>query len=149
MDTLNEITISYNRTNFKGFSKIESPETSYSTIKEIYTSCKLEIDLKEYFVVILLNRANDVIGFFKLSEGGISSTIVDVRLLFSTALKCLASSIIITHNHPSGKVNPSINDNAITKKIKEAGELLDITLLDHLIVSKESYFSYSESSKIL
>jgi DNA repair protein RadC len=117
-------------------------------IKEIYSNTQSEIELKEYFFMILLNRANKVIGYYKLSEGGISGTVVDLRLAFGTALKGLASGIIITHNHPSGNLSPSEEDKRLTKKFVEAGKLLDIAVLDHLIVTNNGYYSFADEGII-
>ena len=79
-----------------------------------------------------------------MSKGGVSGTFVDAKLVFSVALKCNASSIIIAHNHPSSNLNPSEADKSLTKKLKSAGQFLDITLLDHLIITKDGYYSFSD-----
>ena len=91
--------------------------------------------LHEEFWILFLNRSNRVISRMKLSQGGISGTVTDVRLAMKKAIELLASGIIVCHNHPSGNLNPSESDTKITQKIKEAGNLLDIQLLDHLIIS--------------
>jgi len=104
--------------------------------------------LQEQFIVLMLNNSNKVLGFYPLSTGGITNTTVDLRLLFSTAIKSFATSIIISHNHPSGNLTPSEADKQITKKIKEAGALLDIRLLDHIILTDESYFSFADDALI-
>ncbi len=109
---------------------------------------KETLDLQEEVKAILLNRANQVIGVFELSKGGITGTVIDIKLLMSVALKCVASSIVIIHNHPSGNLNPSKEDIRITKKIKEAGDYLDINLLDHLIISKEGYYSFADEGDL-
>jgi len=103
-----------------------------------------QIDLKEFFYVILLNNSNEVLTIAKISEGGIVSTLVDIRLLFATALKALAVGIIIAHNHPSGKLEASPADKGLTKKIVSAGNTLDIKVLDHIIITNESYFSFAD-----
>jgi DNA repair protein RadC len=103
------------------------------------------ISLQEQFVVGYVNRANKLIGVYELSKGGITGTIADPRLILSVALKAAATGIILAHNHPSGNLQPSIQDKDITKKIQEACKLLDITLLDHLIVVPEdAYFSFAD-----
>lgn len=104
--------------------------------------------MQEQFIVLMLNQSNKLIGFYPLSRGGLTSTVVDVRLIFSTAINSFATSIIISHNHPSGNRNPSKHDIVLTKKIKEAGELLDIKLLDHLILTNESYFSFADEGEL-
>ncbi|WP_207209779.1 JAB domain-containing protein [Flavobacterium beibuense] len=102
------------------------------------------LELQEEFKILMLNYANEVLGVYNLSKGGVSGTVVDIKLLFAVALKCHASNIIIAHNHPSGTLIPSESDKTITAKIKKASELLDIKLIDHLIVTKEGYYSFSE-----
>ena len=99
--------------------------------------------LHEEFWILFLNRSNKVINRMKLSQGGISGTVTDVRLVMKKAIECLASGIIVCHNHPSGNLNPSESDNKITQKIKEAGNLMDIQLLDHLIISDKDYYSFA------
>lgn len=106
------------------------------------------IQLQEHFVVMYLNRANKVIGIHRLSIGGMSSTIADVRILLSIALKSMASAIILSHNHPTGVLNPSQADIRLTQRIKEAAALLDIELLDHLIISTEGYYSFNENGAV-
>lgn len=100
--------------------------------------------IQEQFIILMMNNANRVIGHYKLSTGGLSQTVVDLRLIFSTAIKSFASAIIIAHNHPSGNLTPSNADKVLTKKIKEAGILLDIRLLDHLILTQDSYLSFAD-----
>jgi DNA repair protein RadC len=99
----------------------------------------------EEFWVLFLNRSNRVINRMKLSQGGISGTVTDVRLAMKKAIEYLASGIIVCHNHPSGNLNPSESDSKITQKIKEAGNLLDIQLLDHLIISEKEYYSFADN----
>lgn len=101
--------------------------------------------LHEEFWILFLNRSNRVINKMKLSQGGISGTVTDVRLVMKRAIEYLASGIIVCHNHPSGNLNPSESDTKITHKIKEAGELMDIQLLDHLIISDKDYYSFADN----
>ncbi len=98
----------------------------------------------EEFWIIYLNNANKIISKFQLSKGGITGTLVDVRLVFKTALSLGAVGIILTHNHPSGTLKPSESDKQITQKLKIAGEQLDIKVLDHLIITETNYFSFSD-----
>ncbi|MBR9999410.1 MAG: DNA repair protein RadC [Cyclobacteriaceae bacterium] len=98
----------------------------------------------EEFWIIILNRANRVIRKWKISSGGISGTVADPRLIFKTALDLYASSIILVHNHPSGAVKPSQADISLTKKLKQAGELLEIPVLDHIIYGEKEYFSFAD-----
>lgn len=96
----------------------------------------------EEFWVLYLNNSNKIIFKWQLSKGGITGTLVDVRLVFKTALEQNATSVILTHNHPSGKLKPSDADIAITKKMKDAGQLLDIVVLDHIIITENGYYSF-------
>jgi len=103
------------------------------------------IELQEEVKVILLNRANIVIGIYEMSKGGITGSVVDNRIILAVALKCNATGIVMVHNHPSGNIVPSEQDKVITKKLKNACSILDLTLLDHLIITKERYYSFSDS----
>jgi DNA repair protein RadC len=106
------------------------------------------IELQEEFKVMLLNNSNEVLGIFPLSKGGITACLVDVRLIFACALKANATNIIVAHNHPSGKLIPSSNDIDITQKIKSAGKILDISLLDHIIITTKGYYSFMEVGQL-
>ncbi|MEI8225853.1 MAG: JAB domain-containing protein [Bacteroidota bacterium] len=100
----------------------------------------------EEFKLLLMNRSNSVLGILSVSKGGLSGTVTDVRLIFQAAIKANASGIIVCHNHPSGNLNPSESDTKITRKIKEAGTIMDIQLLDHLILTTEnSYYSFADN----
>ncbi|AWK06378.1 DNA repair protein [Flavobacterium crocinum] len=122
--------------------KITSSRSAYAILMECWDPGKIEF--LEQFKVLLLNQANKVLGIYEASSGGIAGTVVDIRLLFAAALKTGAVGIIITHNHPSGNTMPSEADKILTRKILHAGELLDIKLLDHLIVTSESYYSFTD-----
>lgn len=98
----------------------------------------------EEFWCLLLNNSNKVIYKFQLSKGGLTQTVVDIRMLFKTVLEHLATAIILVHNHPSGQLNPSMADKEITQKIKQAGTTLDIKLLDHLIITVTNYLSFAD-----
>ena len=100
----------------------------------------------EEFWILLLNRSNQIIDQVRISQGGISGTVTDVRLILNAAVEKLASGIILAHNHPSGNLSPSEADIKITKKIKEAAQLLDLSLLDHLILSDQGYLSMADDN---
>ncbi|MBZ9777502.1 DNA repair protein RadC [Psychroflexus sp. CAK8W] len=100
----------------------------------------------EQFWILMLNNSNKVIFKFPLSKGGITATMVDTRLLFKSALAQGATALILAHNHPSGTLQPSQADKTITQKIQKAGELLDIKVLDHIIVTEKTYFSFADES---
>ncbi len=105
----------------------------------------LLIEFQEEVKIVLLNRAQIVLGIYELSKGGVSGTVVDIKIILGIALKCNASSIVIVHNHPSGNLEPSEPDKSITQRLKEASKLLDLNLLDHLIITKEGYYSFSDN----
>jgi DNA repair protein RadC len=102
----------------------------------------------EEFWVLFLNRSNKIIEQYKLSQGGVSGTVIDVRLVLKRAIELLASSIVVCHNHPSGNRNPSENDSAITDKLKQASAQMDIKLVDHLIIADNSYFSFCDEGML-
>lgn len=141
--TLNEIQIVYKRTDFD-LPEVTCSKIAYETALNAYSIHESNIDLKEYFYILLLNRKNKVMGFYKVSEGGVSATVVDIKLIFSACLKSLCSSIILIHNHPSGNLKPSKHDISLTTKIIKAGKLLDIEVLDHLIITSECYYSFAD-----
>lgn len=98
----------------------------------------------EEFKILLLNRANRVIGCYEVSLGGLSGTIADPRVIFAVALKCCAVGLILAHNHPSGNLTASQSDIHLTSKLKKAGEFLDILVLDHIILSENGYSSFAD-----
>ena len=102
----------------------------------------------EEFWILLLNRANKVIEKIKISHGGVSGTVVDTKIILKNAIEKLASSVVLCHNHPSGNKNPSNEDIAITSKLKTAFEAVDIFLLDHVIVSNNSFYSFADEGII-
>jgi len=102
----------------------------------------------EEFWLLMLNRANRVLGRYKVSQGGLSGTVIDTRIILKKALDNLASSIIVCHNHPSGNKQPSDADVKITGKLKKAAEMLEIKLLDHVIIADKSYFSFADEGLI-
>jgi DNA repair protein RadC len=102
----------------------------------------------EEFWVLLLNRAHKMIDYKRLSEGGVSGTIVDIKIALKYAVENLASVIVICHNHPSGNPQPSELDRALTKKLKAAASLLEITMVDHIIIARDTYYSFSDHDEI-
>ena len=99
---------------------------------------------QEVFVVLFLNQANRICHTEIVSQGGLTSTVVDPRIILKTAIQVGAVSLILSHNHPSGNLRPSKADEELTRKIRQAAALMDITLLDHIIVSEEGYFSFAD-----
>lgn len=140
-----EVKVSYSNNNTRKL-KINNSKESYDVLIACWN--KHTIELQEEFKVLLLNRNNQLIGIYSLSKGGMAGTVVDAKLVFSVTLKCSASSIIIVHNHPSGNLKPSEADINITSKLKKAGEYLDIVLLDHLIITKDDFYSFSDNELI-
>ena len=136
-----EIEVSY-RTKNKSKLKISDSNDAYEAFISNWN--KDSIELQEEFKVLLMNRANEILGLYPLSKGGVAATIVDAKLLFSVALKCNAASVILAHNHPSGNLNPSTRDKEITKKLISASKFLDIAILDHLIISKSGFYSLAD-----
>lgn len=123
--------------------QITSMENAYEFVYKLYS--ETTIGLQEQFFVVYLNQTNRVIGTFLLSKGGITSTVVDIRIMLSVALKIASVNIILSHNHPSGNIKPSRMDESITEKCKQAAELMDIKVLDHFIITPEygRYFSFA------
>jgi DNA repair protein RadC len=113
--------------------------------KDVYEYFHHLADLRnEEFWVMYLNRANKIISAQKISQGGITGTVADTRIIFKSALDHFACAIILCHNHPSGNLAPSEEDKTLTKKIKQAGQILDINTLDHLIISDAGFFSFAD-----
>jgi len=109
-----------------------------------FLRAKLQYKKHEVFAVVFLNRANKVKHFEIVSEGGITGTVADPRIILKKALEHDAVNIILCHNHPSGSIKPSRQDEELTQKIKEAAKYLDIKVIDHIIVSEEGYFSFAD-----
>lgn len=126
--------------------KITSSSDAVEIIRKAWD--KRIIEMQEEVKLILLNQSNTVLGVYNLSKGGINSSLVDVRLILSVALKCLATGVILIHNHPSGNLTPSKSDLDIVKKLNESCKLLEITLLDSIIITKESYMSFGDDGML-
>ncbi len=119
--------------------RIKSSSDAYEVLRPYLSDLS-----HEEFWIILLNRANEVIKCEKISSGGVSGTVADPKIIFKYALENLASAIILSHNHPSGNLSPSQADRDLTKKLKAAGNNLDIPVLDHLIFTDKTYFSFAD-----
>lgn len=125
---------------------IEVPKiTSSKAVFEMMQPLVGELQHEEFWI-LFLNNSNKVLLKEQLSKGGLTGTLVDVRLVFKKAVELFATAIILCHNHPSGKLQPSAADKAITNKLKVAGDTLDIKVLDHLIITENAYFSFSDES---
>ncbi len=123
--------------------QINSSKDVYSILYPILSDLKYEETW-----VLLLNRSNKVIRKYQVSKGGISGSIIDIRLIMKEAIDAVASAMILSHNHPSGNIKPSIEDDTITNKLKKAGQLMDIPLLDHIIIGENCYYSYKDESRL-
>jgi len=122
--------------------KLSNSKDVNNLLKSIWSN---KIEMQEEFCVLYLNKANRVLGWARVSTGGIAGTVTDTRIIFGIAVKSLASAVILAHNHPSGNLKPSDSDKAMTRKLKEAGKILDITVLDHLIITPEGgFYSFAD-----
>jgi len=126
--------------------RIQDPQTAYEIFINAWDMTKIE--LQEEFKIMLLDRANHCLGISHVAAGGTTSCIVDPKLVFVTALKAGASGIICAHNHPSGNTEPSDADINLTEKLKAGGKLLDISMLDHLIISPHNLYSMANEGPI-
>ena len=144
VSTFNEIQIHYKRPIFDPNSKVASSEDSERLIRTIVDIKR--IDYKEFFWVLLLTNANQVIGISEIAVGNTTAVSVNIKEIYQLALLANATAIIVAHNHPSGKLTPSEADKKLTRKLTDASKLLDITLLDHLILTSEGFVSFSDSN---
>jgi len=121
---------------------VKDSRTTYEILMKTWDEDKIEF--VEEFKVLLLNTAHKVIGIYQVSQGGLTGTVADPRLIITAALKASASRIILSHNHPSGNYHPSRADMDLTNKIKNGAAFMDMMVLDHLIVTKEGYYSFAD-----
>lgn len=141
-----EISVNYKTKNkFKEMPHIDNSYAAEQLFRKIWSN---KIEHVEEMYMILLNTANKSLGYSKVSTGGVSGTLVDVKVIFQIAIIGNASSFILAHNHPSGNLKPSNADIILTKKIKEAGKIMEIKLIDHLILTKEGYLSLADEGKL-
>jgi len=126
--------------------KISNSQDAYALAKHIFNQDT--ISWTEEMVMLCLSRSQHVIGYFKVASGGMAGVIVDPKVIFTIALKSCAHSFILMHNHPSGNTQPSTEDEKVTDKVKNAGKLLDIKLLDHIIVTTDSFYSFADNGLI-
>ncbi len=138
--TIPEIKLQYHTSEF--FGQVSRSQECADLLRKLIPEGTIE--MQEQVIVLYLNRANKVIGYYRHTTGGVNSTIMDVKLIIGTALKSLSSGIIIAHNHPSGNLKPSDQDIAITNTIKKAASTVDVKLLDHIIITKDGYYSFAD-----
>jgi len=125
--------------------KITGSESAEKFIRQFYGD---DLEIFESFFILLLNRANETIGYAKISQGGIVGTVVDKKILLKYVVESLASGIILAHNHPSGNANPSQADLNITKDLQQLCNLVDSTVLDHVILTADSFYSFADNGKL-
>lgn len=142
-----EIEISY-KPNFKASERpmIDSSDKAFKVLYSNWSEDKIE--LLEEFKIVLLNRANHVLGIVNVSQGGLAGTYVDPKILFAIALKANSSGIILSHNHPSGQCRPSEADVELTKRMVQIGALLELPILDHIIICPDHYYSFKDEGLI-
>lgn len=128
--------------------KITSAKKVVDSLRKIYEVEGFEIDYLEYFVVLFMNRQNKITGYSKISEGGTTGGLVDGKVIFQRALLSNAAALILCHNHPSGNLSPSEPDLKLTRDVKNFGKLIDLPVLDHVILTEESFFSFQENGLI-
>jgi len=124
--------------------KLQNKITSSKDVFRIMNSKLRDLPYEEFWV-LFLNRSNKIIHKEKMSQGGLSGTVVDIRLILKKAIENLASSIILSHNHPSGQLKPSEQDKSLTQKLKQASSYLDISVLDHIIIADNQFFSFADN----
>ena len=140
-----EITLKYKTGNYKK-TKISTSLDAFQVLLQLYDDDT--VDYKETAYVLFLNKANNTIGWIKISEGGTSSTIIDQKIIFATALKCNASGIILSHNHPSGQLRTSDEDRKMTSNLATIWYIMGIEVLDHVIVCRSGYYSMNEEGEM-
>ncbi|UCS93823.1 JAB domain-containing protein [Echinicola marina] len=138
-----EIVLSYRpKVKLSQVPKITSSKEAYDVLLENWDKSKLQF--VEQFKVMLLNRSNRVLGVVDVSTGGTSGTVADPKIIFAAAVKSNSSGMILVHNHPSGNRFPSNADNNLTERMVKLGKLMELPVLDHIIVTSESYYSYAD-----
>lgn len=142
---VSEIEIQYKRKAVK-MQTVRAVGDAYKVLKSVYDYNK--IDHKEFTYCLYLNRSKKVLAVMLISEGGTAGCVCDLKLIFQGALKVNAHSFILSHNHPSGSVKPSTQDIKLTDQIKQAGNIMDIDLVDHIIISRRGYYSFAKRGLI-
>src|SRR5690606_21212348 len=144
----NEVLLSYKKSPLLQkdcFKALNNSQKMSDFLRSIWNE---ELELRESFYIVCCNLKLDVVGYKKIADGGLDAVMVDLRILFTTALLCNSSSIIVAHNHPSGTLRPSSADISLTDKIKSASKILDIKLLDHIILTPDSYYSFTDNGDL-
>ena len=143
LSVISEISVLYkNPVKYREMKQISSSGDAVNLLRSVWSD---QMQYREEFVILLLNRANRVLGFTLISKGGTSGTVVDTKMIFQIALKANASGVILSHNHPSGNTTPSEADISLTRKVISGGKLLEISVLDHIILTEESQYSFADN----
>jgi len=142
---LREVTAVYKKENAVQNIKVSCSKDVNDFIRQVYP---VEINIREAMMVLFLNNSNRTLGYSIASIGGLTATLVDVRLILRDALLTQSTSFVLVHNHPSGCYEPSNADIVVTDKIKKAAKMMEIALLDHIIITEWSYFSFADEGKI-
>ena len=141
-DGVSEIKLTYHPVK-RSSGKVNASRDAADFIRSIFEPGQIE--LQEHFIILYLNRANQILGYYKHAIGSITGVVADVRLILAAALKSASSAIILAHNHPSSTLKPSEADIRLTKQVKEASKIMDIVVLDHLIITKEDFYSFADN----
>ena len=142
-----EVELSYrNRVPNKDRKRIMDSYSAYKILRNNYSDDT--IDYRETFKVLYMNQGCQVLGCFTISEGGITNTLADVRMILQGALLTNAVAMVLAHNHPSGSTRPSRQDDELTRKVVDAARLLDIKVADHIILTSEDFYSYNDEGRI-
>lgn len=142
---ISEVEIVYKRKNTKS-PKITDSKMAADIFRSQFPQDKM--DYKEFFYVMLLSQSNEVLGVSQIGIGSTTATVVNIKEIFQLALKSNCTGIILAHNHPSGSLQASVSDKKLTRKIQECGEFMDCRLLDHIILTSEDYFSFSDNGEL-
>ena len=143
---IGEIELGYKKKIQIQFRSIKSSNDASKVIRQILPIS--QINYREHFYALYLNNKNEFIGYHLISIGGITATMVDIRILLQGALLCNSVAILIFHNHPSSNTNPSITDKTLTEKISKACETIDLKLLDHIIITENNYYSFADNGEL-
>ena len=143
--TVGEVDLTY-KPKFKSLHQVSCSEDAYKYLLPTYKEGT--ICYKEYFKVLFLNQASQVLGYTLISEGGITDTTIDVRVILQAALLTNSVALVLAHNHPSGNLKPSRQDMDITRQVKEAARLMRITVTDHLILTDAGYYSFADEGEL-
>lgn len=151
-EVVHEITVSYRKTDYsvpvKNGSVIRGSDDVAEFLRKNVFVGGVQVTDVEYFGILYVSRAGQVYAWSIVSKGGLAGTVADVRVIFSNALVCRATAIVAFHNHPSGNPEPSESDKRLTKRLKEAGNALDVALLDHIVLTEDGHYSFEANNNL-